>query len=91
MSRVTILASKALVGALGVVYTVFSVISPGEERKKELIQNFPEANPVRMEDTRRRNALVMQSLKDAAEDSDLDRAFEVARNGPWVCRKGHQK
>uniref|UniRef100_A0A8C7LJ13 Ubiquinol-cytochrome-c reductase complex assembly factor 3 n=1 Tax=Oncorhynchus kisutch TaxID=8019 RepID=A0A8C7LJ13_ONCKI len=54
-----ILASKALVGALGVGYTMFSVISPGEERKKELIQNFPEANPVRMEDTRRRNALVM--------------------------------
>lgn len=83
MSRVTILASTALVGALGVGYAMFSVISPGKERKKELIKHFPEANPVRMEDTRRRNALVMQSLKDAAEDSDLDRAFEVARNGPF--------
>lgn len=33
-------------------------------------QNLPESNPLRMEETRQRNALVMQALKDAAETSE---------------------
>uniref|UniRef100_A0A3Q2DGX2 Ubiquinol-cytochrome-c reductase complex assembly factor 3 n=1 Tax=Cyprinodon variegatus TaxID=28743 RepID=A0A3Q2DGX2_CYPVA len=33
-------------------------------------QNLPESNPVRMEETRQRNAMVMQALKDAAETSE---------------------
>lgn len=33
-------------------------------------QNLPESNPVRMEETRKRNALVMQALKEAAETND---------------------
>lgn len=33
-------------------------------------QNLPEANPMRMEETRKRNALVMQAIKEAAETND---------------------
>lgn len=33
-------------------------------------QNLPEANPLRMEETRQRNALVMQAIKEAAETDD---------------------
>lgn len=33
-------------------------------------QNLPESNPMRMEETRKRNALVMQVLKEAAETND---------------------
>lgn len=33
-------------------------------------QNLPESNPVRMEETRQRNAMLMQVLKDAAETSN---------------------
>lgn len=33
-------------------------------------QNLPESNPLRMDETRKRNALVMQALKDAAETDD---------------------
>lgn len=33
-------------------------------------QNLPESNPMRMEETRKRNALVMQTLKEAAETNE---------------------
>lgn len=33
-------------------------------------QNLPESNPARMEESRRRNALTLQALKDAAETKD---------------------
>ncbi|XP_040010049.1 ubiquinol-cytochrome-c reductase complex assembly factor 3 [Xiphias gladius] len=66
----TILSSTAMVAVLGVGYGMWSVIAPGEDRRKELIKNLPESNPMRMEETRRRNALVMQALKEAAETND---------------------
>ncbi|KAM6969896.1 ubiquinol-cytochrome-c reductase complex assembly factor 3 [Aplochiton taeniatus] len=66
----TILSSTALVGVIGIGYGMWSVIVPGEERKRELLKNLPEANPVRMEETRKRNALMMQVLREAAETSD---------------------
>ncbi|XP_071769497.1 ubiquinol-cytochrome-c reductase complex assembly factor 3 [Centroberyx gerrardi] len=66
----TILSSTAMVVVLGVGYGMWAMISPGEERRKELIKNLPEANPMRMEETRKRNALVMQVLKEAAETND---------------------
>lgn len=33
-------------------------------------QNLPEANPLRMEETRKRNIMVMQAIKDAAETDE---------------------
>ncbi|XP_051973625.1 ubiquinol-cytochrome-c reductase complex assembly factor 3 [Xyrauchen texanus] len=66
----TILSSMALVGVAGIGYGMWAMISPGEERKRELLKNLPEANPVRMEESRRRNALMLQVLKDAAETND---------------------
>ncbi|XP_036381620.1 ubiquinol-cytochrome-c reductase complex assembly factor 3-like [Megalops cyprinoides] len=66
----TMLTTGALVGVIGVGYGMWAVISPGEERKREILKNLPEANPVRMEETRRRNALMMQVLKEAAETKD---------------------
>ncbi|KAM6930820.1 ubiquinol-cytochrome-c reductase complex assembly factor 3 [Xenentodon cancila] len=65
-----ILSSSALIAGLGLGYGMWAIISPGEERRREMIKNLPEANPVRMEETRQRNAMVMQVLKDAAETSD---------------------
>lgn len=39
-------------------------------------QNLPESNAMRMEETRKRNALVMQALKEAAEtDDNIARGF----------------
>ncbi|XP_051541882.1 ubiquinol-cytochrome-c reductase complex assembly factor 3 [Myxocyprinus asiaticus] len=66
----TILSSIGLVGVAGIGYGMWAMISPGEERKRELLKNLPEANPVRMEESRRRNALMLQVLKDAAETND---------------------
>ncbi|XP_028297060.1 ubiquinol-cytochrome-c reductase complex assembly factor 3-like [Gouania willdenowi] len=66
----TILTSSAMVAVLGVGYGMWSVISPGEERRKEMLKNFPESNPLRMEETRQRNAMLLQVLKDAAETKD---------------------
>ncbi|CAN9512769.1 unnamed protein product [Ophioblennius macclurei] len=70
MSLKTILTSTAMVGVIGVGYGMWSIISPGEERRKEMLKNLPEANPVRMEETRKRNAMLMQVLKDAAETKE---------------------
>ncbi|CAJ1068645.1 ubiquinol-cytochrome-c reductase complex assembly factor 3 [Xyrichtys novacula] len=66
----TILASSALVASLGLGYGTWVMIAPGEERRRELVKNLPEANPLRMEETRKRNALVMQALKEAAETDE---------------------
>ncbi|XP_062241018.1 ubiquinol-cytochrome-c reductase complex assembly factor 3 [Platichthys flesus] len=77
----TILSSIAMVTFLGVGFGAWSVIAPGEERRKELLKNLPESNPVRMEETRRRNALVMQALKEAAETND-----NIAREMPTTWK-----
>ncbi|KAG7221347.1 hypothetical protein INR49_017313 [Caranx melampygus] len=66
----TVLSSVGVLVVTGVGFGMWSIIAPGEERRKELLKNLPEANPVRMEETRRRNALVMQVLKEAAETND---------------------
>ncbi|KAM4578276.1 ubiquinol-cytochrome-c reductase complex assembly factor 3 [Fundulus heteroclitus] len=66
----TIVISTAAIAAMGLGYGMWSVISPGEERRKEMLKNLPESNPVRMEETRQRNAMLMQVLKDAAETND---------------------
>ncbi|XP_018524408.1 ubiquinol-cytochrome-c reductase complex assembly factor 3 [Lates calcarifer] len=66
----TIVGSISMVVVLAVGYGTWSIISPEEERRKQLLKNLPESNPVRMEETRKRNALVMQALKEAAETSD---------------------
>lgn len=34
------------------------------------LQNLPESNPMRMEETRKRNIMVLQALKDAAETDE---------------------
>lgn len=73
----TILASSALLATCGLGYGMWSMIAPGEERQRELIKNLPEANPLRMEETRKRNALVMQALKEAAETD-----YNIARGLP---------
>ncbi|XP_057686873.1 ubiquinol-cytochrome-c reductase complex assembly factor 3 [Corythoichthys intestinalis] len=66
----TILSSTALVVMVGVGYGMWSLIVPGEERRKEMLKNLPESNPVRMEETRKRNALLLQTLKEAAETNE---------------------
>ncbi|CDQ63554.1 ubiquinol-cytochrome-c reductase complex assembly factor 3 [Oncorhynchus nerka] len=79
----TVLVSTGFVGVVGIGYGMWSVITPGEERKREMLKNLPEANPLRMEETRKRNALMMQVLKEAAETDD-----NIARGlGPMRSQK----
>lgn len=59
-----------MVVVLGVGFGTWLMVVPTEDRRKNLIKNLPESNPVRMEETRKRSALVMQALKDAAETND---------------------
>lgn len=68
MSGMRILTGSIALG--GLTYAIWIVFSPGEERKKEILKNLPEANPVRMEETRKRSALMLQVLKEAAETND---------------------
>ncbi|XP_035513844.1 ubiquinol-cytochrome-c reductase complex assembly factor 3 [Morone saxatilis] len=66
----TLLSSSALIAVMGLSYGMWSIIVPGEERRREIVRNLPESNPVRMEETRKRNALVMEALKEAAETNE---------------------
>ncbi|XP_056322968.1 ubiquinol-cytochrome-c reductase complex assembly factor 3 [Danio aesculapii] len=68
MSGMRILMGSVALG--GLTYAIWIIFSPGEERKKEILKSLPEANPVRMEETRKRNAIMLQVLKEAAETND---------------------
>ncbi|XP_034547881.1 ubiquinol-cytochrome-c reductase complex assembly factor 3 [Notolabrus celidotus] len=70
MSLRTLLSSTALIASVGLGYGMWAMINPGEDRRRELVKNLPESNPMRMEETRKRNALVMQALKEAAETDE---------------------
>ncbi|KAG9351994.1 hypothetical protein AGOR_G00029020 [Albula goreensis] len=59
-----------LIGVAGIGYGMWNIISPSDERKREILKDLPEANPLRMEESRQRNALMMQVLKEAAETND---------------------
>ncbi|CAB1316104.1 unnamed protein product, partial [Coregonus sp. 'balchen'] len=59
----TILISTGLVGVVGIGYGMWSVIQLGEERKRIY-------SKLRMEESRKRNGLMMQVLKEAAETND---------------------
>ncbi|XP_059193513.1 ubiquinol-cytochrome-c reductase complex assembly factor 3 [Centropristis striata] len=74
MSLRTILGSTFVMAGLGLGYGMWSMISPGDEQRRERIKNLPESNPVRMEESRRRNALVMQAIKEAGETN-----YNIAR------------
>ncbi|KAK1148596.1 hypothetical protein AOXY_G35111 [Acipenser oxyrinchus oxyrinchus] len=62
--------SGILFGAIGMVYGFWTMTSPGEERKKNIIKDLPEANPLRMEESQRLTALQLRVLKEAAETED---------------------
>ncbi|TDH12381.1 hypothetical protein EPR50_G00045910 [Perca flavescens] len=66
----TFLSVSGMVAVVGLGFGMWSIMSPGEEQRRELIKNLPESNPKRMEETRKRNALVMQALKEAAETDE---------------------
>ncbi|XP_017294307.1 ubiquinol-cytochrome-c reductase complex assembly factor 3 [Kryptolebias marmoratus] len=72
----TVLNSTAAVASLAVGYVLWAVLSPGEKRIHRL-KNLPESNPERMEESRQRNAMVMQVLKEAATtNSNIARGFD---------------
>lgn len=49
-----------------------------------LFQNLPESNPLRMDETRRRNAMMMQVLKEASETTDnIARGFGGSSKWTW--------
>ncbi|KAJ3604578.1 hypothetical protein NHX12_029318 [Muraenolepis orangiensis] len=65
--------------SLGSGLGLWFLLAPGEEKRKQMIKNLPEANPVRLEETRKRNTLIMQVLKEAAEsDLNIARGFDRA-------------
>ncbi|KAF3851624.1 hypothetical protein F7725_013396 [Dissostichus mawsoni] len=67
MSFRTLLASSGMIAAIGLGYGMWTIISPGEERRREMVKNLPEYSSQTMDETRKRTALVMQTLKEAAE------------------------
>uniref|UniRef100_A0AAY4CLF3 Ubiquinol-cytochrome-c reductase complex assembly factor 3 n=2 Tax=Denticeps clupeoides TaxID=299321 RepID=A0AAY4CLF3_9TELE len=65
-----VLAYAGFAAVVGVGWALWVIVRPGEERTREILKELPEANPLRLDETRRRNALMMQVLKDAAETKE---------------------
>ncbi|TRY99255.1 hypothetical protein DNTS_022817 [Danionella cerebrum] len=64
---------KALVvvaGTTAVTCISWATFAPGENRKKNIVKNLPEANLLRRQETRKNNELLLQILKEAAETND---------------------
>ncbi|XP_015195205.1 ubiquinol-cytochrome-c reductase complex assembly factor 3 [Lepisosteus oculatus] len=70
MSSKWIIYTGLVAGAMGTAVGLWMVTAPGENRRREILKNLPESNPVRLQETRRRNALELQVLKEAAETND---------------------
>ncbi|XP_020793959.1 ubiquinol-cytochrome-c reductase complex assembly factor 3 [Boleophthalmus pectinirostris] len=65
-----VLASAVMIAVLGAGYGMWAIISPDESRRREMLRDLPEADPHRMDESRRRTALVMQALKEASETNE---------------------
>ncbi|KAG7322752.1 hypothetical protein KOW79_014098 [Hemibagrus wyckioides] len=65
-----LLVYTGAVAALITGYASWKSLDPGEQRNREILKNLPESNPARMEESRRRNAQIMDLLKEAAETND---------------------
>ncbi|XP_058493150.1 ubiquinol-cytochrome-c reductase complex assembly factor 3 [Solea solea] len=63
----TVLSMVVVLGA-GVGSWVMIVSRPDDQ--KTVIRNLPESNPARLAESRRRNIMAMQALKDTVESSD---------------------
>ncbi|XP_068171806.1 ubiquinol-cytochrome-c reductase complex assembly factor 3 [Antennarius striatus] len=48
-------------------YGMWTLMSPDEDRRRKLIKHLPESSPMMMEESRKRNALMMQVMKEASE------------------------
>uniref|UniRef100_A0A3Q4GML6 Ubiquinol-cytochrome-c reductase complex assembly factor 3 n=1 Tax=Neolamprologus brichardi TaxID=32507 RepID=A0A3Q4GML6_NEOBR len=75
----TMLASAIMVGALGVGYGMWSVISPGEERRREMIKVIHK----RLLYSRRRCALTLQefAVRTPSEEEEDARPRKHSRVG----------
>ncbi|XP_053311589.1 ubiquinol-cytochrome-c reductase complex assembly factor 3-like [Spea bombifrons] len=74
-----VIISTLTIGAFGGVGAVlWLLVAPNEQRRLEMRKNFPEANPAVMAEVRKRNELVLQAIKEAAETND-----NVSRKPPW--------
>ncbi|XP_053097448.1 ubiquinol-cytochrome-c reductase complex assembly factor 3 [Pangasianodon hypophthalmus] len=65
-----LLGFTAAAAALIAGYAAWRSLDPGEQRNRELLKNLPESIPARMEESRKRNAQIMELLKDAAQTND---------------------
>ncbi|KAG7283532.1 hypothetical protein CRUP_012592 [Coryphaenoides rupestris] len=82
MAQRTVLYSAGCVVTLLSGYVLWKVVPPGEQRTQQIIQNLPEANPLRREESRQRSILMLQVLKEAAEtDTNVARGFTPGKRG----------
>ncbi|KAM4701413.1 ubiquinol-cytochrome-c reductase complex assembly factor 3 [Discoglossus pictus] len=74
-----VVSATLLLGAFaGVGGILWTLVVPGDERIQEMRRDLPEANPARLAEVRKRNELVLQAIKEAAETNE-----NVARRPPW--------
>ncbi|TNN31226.1 Ubiquinol-cytochrome-c reductase complex assembly factor 3 [Liparis tanakae] len=67
MSAARLLRAGGAVAAVVLGYGLWLVITPGEEQR---VKTLSQSSPLTAEESRRRTALVMQAMKDAAATND---------------------
>ncbi|KAJ6657009.1 hypothetical protein lerEdw1_003010 [Lerista edwardsae] len=69
----------AVVGCTGLGVALWALVAPDEEQRKEMAKKLPECTPLQQAERRQQNALVMATIKEAAETEE-----NVAQKGwPW--------
>ncbi|XP_067883900.1 ubiquinol-cytochrome-c reductase complex assembly factor 3 isoform X2 [Heterodontus francisci] len=76
-SRVLVSGGWVLMTA-GAAYLCWALAGPSEQRRREIVRQLPESNQAQLQASKRRNALVMQIIKESAETEE-----NVARRQDW--------
>ncbi|XP_059810852.1 ubiquinol-cytochrome-c reductase complex assembly factor 3-like [Hypanus sabinus] len=67
MSGRSLVMSAWALAALGAGGVCWLLVGPSEQRQRDIAQHLPEMNRAHGEDSRHRNAMVMEAIKKSAE------------------------
>ncbi|XP_053133682.1 ubiquinol-cytochrome-c reductase complex assembly factor 3 [Hemicordylus capensis] len=65
--------AKAVVGVgacVGLGGALWMAVAPSEERRKQMLKDLPESNPVVYNERQRQNALIWETIKEAAKTQE---------------------
>lgn len=74
------IGALALLGCTGVGVGLWALVAPDEQQRKEMAKDMPESTPLQQAERRKRNAVVMETIKKAAETEEN----VAGKPWPWI-------